>query len=148
MAAIVYQTNKKTGVTYAYESISYWDKEKQQSRAKRKCIGRVDPETKKIVPTRKRKERVVEEKAKRGPVPITASARSFYGATYLFDRIGEDTGVIEDLKVCFPDSYRQILSIAYYLILEDKSSLSRFPRWAAIHRHPYGDVIPSQRSSE
>ena len=24
MAAIVYQTNKKTGVVYAYESISYW----------------------------------------------------------------------------------------------------------------------------
>jgi hypothetical protein len=26
--------------------------------------------------------------------------------------------------------------------------LSRFPRWASIHRHPYGAVIPSQRSSE
>ncbi len=58
MAAIVYQTNKKTGVTYAYESISYWDKEKQQSRAKRKCIGRVDPETNKIVPTHKKKQQV------------------------------------------------------------------------------------------
>jgi hypothetical protein len=39
MAATVYQTNKKTGITYAYESISHWDKEKQQSRARRKCIG-------------------------------------------------------------------------------------------------------------
>ena len=28
MSCIVYQTNKKTGVTYAYESVSYWDKEK------------------------------------------------------------------------------------------------------------------------
>jgi hypothetical protein len=36
MAAMVYQTNKKTGVTYAYESIAYWDKKKKQSRAKRK----------------------------------------------------------------------------------------------------------------
>ena len=27
LTAIVYQTNKKTGVTYAYESVSYWDKE-------------------------------------------------------------------------------------------------------------------------
>ena len=25
MAAIVYQTNKKTGVTYVYESVSYWE---------------------------------------------------------------------------------------------------------------------------
>jgi len=148
MAAIVYQTNKKTGVTYAYESISYWDKEKRQSRAKRKCIGRVDPETQEIIPTRKRKEAVITEKAKPGPVSITRAGRKFYGATYLFDRIGQDTGVTEDLKACFPDRYRQILSIAYYLILEDKNPLSRFPRWAALHRHPYGEGIPSQRSSE
>jgi hypothetical protein len=47
--AIVYQTNKKTGVKYAYESISYWDKDKQQSRAKRTCIGRVDPGTHEVV---------------------------------------------------------------------------------------------------
>ena len=54
----------------------------------------------------------------------------------------------EDLKTCFPESYRQILSLAYYLILEDRNPLSRFPRWASIHRHPYGEVISSQRSSE
>jgi len=149
MAAVVYQINKKTGVTYVYESISFWDKIKQQSRAKRKCIGRIDPETKEVVPTQKREalpDRA--RKSKRGPVPITRTTRSFYGATYLFDRIGGDTGVREDLKTCFPESYRQILSIAYYLILEDRNPLSRFPRWAAIHHHPHGDVIPSQRSSE
>ena len=112
MAAIVYQTNKKTGVTYAYESTSYWDKDKKQSRSKRKCIGRVDPVTQEVVPTRKRKTTTSGEKAKRGALPITRTARCFYGATYLFDRIGDDTGVTEDLKKCFPDSYRQILSIA------------------------------------
>lgn len=148
MAAIVYQTNKKTGITYAYESTSYWDKKKQQSRAKRKCIGRVDPETQKIIPTRKRKLSPAGVKATRGPVPITYTARTFYGATYLFDRIGKETGVTDDLKTCFPDSFLQILSIAYYLILEDRNPLSRFPRWAALHRHPYGSVISSQRSSE
>lgn len=148
MAAIVYQTNKKTGVTYAYESISYWDKEKKQSRAKRKCIGRVDSETKKIIPTRKRNQLPVRTKAKQGPLPITIPGRNFYGATYLFDRIGEITGIKDDLKACFPDSYQQIQSIAYFLILEDKNPLSRFSRWAALHRHPYGGVITSQRSSE
>jgi len=149
MAAIVYQTNKKTGTTYAYESVSYWDKDKQQSRAKRKCIGRIDPATKEVVPTRKREAPAGRgKKATRGPVPITRAARCFYGATYLFDRIGEDTGVKEDLKACFPESYRQILSIAYYLILEDRNPLSRFPRWAAIHHHPHGGVISSQRSSD
>ena len=49
MSCIVYQTNKKAGVKYAYESISYWDKEKQQPRSKRKYIGRVDPITGEII---------------------------------------------------------------------------------------------------
>ncbi len=148
MAAIVYQTNKKTGVTYAYESIAYWDKEKKQSRAKRRCIGKVDPQTQQVIPTRKRQLPEAGQNRKRGPVPITQTKRSFYGATYLFDRIGEDTGVTEDLKTCFPECYRQILSIAYYLILEDRNPLSRFNHWAAVHWHPYRECIPSQRSSE
>ena len=28
---IVYQKDKRTGITYAYESTAYWDKEKKQS---------------------------------------------------------------------------------------------------------------------
>lgn len=149
MAAIVYQTSKKTGITYAYESVSFWDKEKQQSRAKRKCLGRVDPETKEIIPTRKKAIAAQKSDAgKRGPVPITNVSRSFYGATYLFDSIGEKIGITADLKKCFPDTYKQLLSMAYYLILEDKNPLSRFPKWAATHKHPFGKIIPSQRSSE
>jgi uncharacterized protein YceH (UPF0502 family) len=49
--SIVYQHDKRSGITYAYESKSYWDKEKRQSRAKRTLIGRVDNATGKIVPT-------------------------------------------------------------------------------------------------
>jgi len=52
------------------------------------------------------------------------------------------------LKACFPDSYRQILSLAYFLILEDRNSLLRFPKWDRTHHHPYGSCISSQRSSE
>jgi hypothetical protein len=48
---IIYQTDKRSGLTYAYENKAYWDKEKKQSRAKRELIGRVDPETGEIVPT-------------------------------------------------------------------------------------------------
>ena len=49
--SIVYNTDKRSGITYAYESKSYWDKEKKQSRSKRTLIGRVDPQTGEIVPT-------------------------------------------------------------------------------------------------
>lgn len=53
MSCIVYQINKKTGIKYAYESVSYWDKDKQQPRSKRKYLGRVDPETGEIIKNRK-----------------------------------------------------------------------------------------------
>ena len=52
--AIIKQYNKKTGITYVYESHSYWDKEKKQHRSNRKLIGKIDPETGEVVPTRKR----------------------------------------------------------------------------------------------
>jgi len=146
MAAIVYQTNKKTGVTYVYESVSFWDKKKQQSRAKRRCIGKLDLETKQIIPTTKRIS--AKKKAKQGPTPFNKVARFFFGATYLFDQIAQKIELDKDLKLCFPDTYRQILSIAYFLILEDKNPLSRFPKWSATHKHPYGQPIPSQRSSD
>lgn len=48
---IVYQTDKRSGITYAYENQSFWDPELKRSRSKRKLIGRVDPETKEIIPT-------------------------------------------------------------------------------------------------
>jgi len=52
---IIYQQNKKSGVVYAYEDQPYWDPEKKQSRSHRKMIGKIDPETGKLVPTRVRK---------------------------------------------------------------------------------------------
>jgi transposase len=148
---IVYLTNKKTGITYAYNNEPYWDKEKQQSRAKRTLIGKVDPQTGAIIPTRayQKKQHIdVDERPKPGPVPMTRFQRSFFGASYLFDQIGKATGVEADLKACFPDSFKKILSIAYYLILEENNSLSRFSHWQRLHIHPYGQDIPSQRSSE
>ncbi|MEI3614997.1 transposase [Pseudogracilibacillus sp. SO30301A] len=150
MATIVYQTDKRSGITYAYESISHWDKEKQQSRSKRTLIGRVDSKTGKIVPTdgRGRKRKKGHDATKGGPVPSAKTERYFYGATYLLDEIGESIGITEDLKACFPNTYRQILSIAYYLILEDRTPLYRFEKWSHLHKHPYGENITSQRSSD
>ena len=62
--AIVTQTDKRTGITYAYEIQYFWDKEKQQSRAKCICVGKVDPITNENIPTRGRVKRK-EESAKK-----------------------------------------------------------------------------------
>jgi len=152
----VRQHDKRIGVTYAYESTSYWDKEKKQSRAKRTLVGIVDPETDEIKPTTKKKRGSTgapdalvhrEPEAQEADTPWLYARRTFYGATYLLDKIGESTGVAYDLKACFPDTYKQILSIAYYLIMEDKNPLNRFPKWGHLHEHPCGEIISSQQSS-
>lgn len=98
--AIVQQHDKRSGITYAYESISHWDKKKKQSRAKRTLIGRVDDITGEIVPTRgtnKPKEIVTPKAARRGTVPSTETSRKFYGTTYLLDVIGQRLGLVSDL---------------------------------------------------
>jgi hypothetical protein len=61
--AVIYQHDKRSNITYAYESHSYWDKEKKMTRAKRTLIGRVDTETGEIVATdgRGRKDKVKKE---------------------------------------------------------------------------------------
>ncbi len=151
--SIVHQLDKRSGITYVYESTAYWDHDKQQARSHRKLIGRLDTSTGKIVPTDGRGKRRGQTKqtsktVKPGPIPAAHTQRLFYGATYLLDEIGKTTGVVEDLKACFPDTYKQILSVAYYLILEGSNPLSRFRKWGLIHKHPYGDDIPSQRSTE
>ena len=150
--AMVKQLDKRSGITYIYESVSYWDREKKQPRSKRTLIGRLNPTTGEIVPTDGRGKRRVQKEddpaVRKGPVPVARTNRLFFGATYLLDQIGEVTGLTSDLKTCFPNTYKQIMSIAYYLVLEDQNPLFRFKKWAAIHRHPFGKDIPSQRSTE
>lgn len=147
--AIIHQKDKRSGITYAYESISYWDKEKRQSRAHRKLIGRVSA-TGEIIPTDGRCSHdsgAVRKTRRRGPVPMTQIKRSFFGATWLLDQIGEKLGLVNDLRSCFPDNYRRLLSIVYFLILGDNRAMMYFNYWSANHVHPCGEDISSQDSS-
>lgn len=71
--AIIKHKDKRSGVTYVYESESYWDKEKKQPRSRRKLIGKIDEETGEIVPTGKsgRRKSETEGPAPSGGKPIT-----------------------------------------------------------------------------
>lgn len=86
MSSIVFQTDKKTGNKYAYESFSYWDKEKKQPRSKRRYIGRVDPDTGEII---RRSERVA------APITQENASASLQG---LQAEIREKDKQIESLK--------------------------------------------------
>jgi len=62
--SIVRYTNKKTGVVTLYESTSHYDPETKQSRPIRKYLGKLDPETGELIPSKKRKK--VAEQASAG----------------------------------------------------------------------------------
>ena len=51
LLAIIKQFDKRSGITYVYDSKSYYDKEKKCSRAKRTLIGKIDPDTGEMIPT-------------------------------------------------------------------------------------------------
>ena len=109
MPCRINQLNKNTGVTYVYESVSYWDKEKKQPRNKKICIGRLDSNGTFIPSTRL----LPEQAAVRDPV-VTASAE-IVGPSIILDAITEQLGLGTLLRSCFPQEYSQIQTMAYYL---------------------------------
>jgi transposase len=138
------------GIPYVYEDFPYWDAAKKQIRHKREYIGKLDVKGQ-FVPnkTYTAKQKLEEMANQGGATKIEKpAARKYYGATYLLDTIGEITGIVSDLKASFPDDYRKLLSLAYYLILENETPMYRFSKWGQNHYHPFGDDIPSQRISE
>jgi hypothetical protein len=102
--------NKRTGVTYVYESVSCWDKGKKQSRNKQVCVGKLDPVSGAFIPS---KRLMPEQAAARDPA-VTASAE-IVGPSIILDAITERLGLGSLLKTSFPNEYQQILAIAYYL---------------------------------
>ncbi len=147
--SLVYVKNKNNNTIYVYESSSYWDKEKQQSRNTRVCIGKLVDNV--FVPNKqyKMQQELEQLRQKRPDVPpSTELTRQFYGATYLLEQLGERYGITEDLKLCFPHSYKQMLSLAFFLILEENNTISRFPRWACTHALPYQEALPPQSCTD
>jgi len=74
--AIIKQYDKRSGITYVYESKAYWDKEKKMSRAKRTLIGRLDPETGEVIPTDGRNRTRKSRKRRRTMIRIIKSFMS------------------------------------------------------------------------
>ena len=107
--SLVYVKNKSNGVTYVYESSGYWDKNKQQARNKRNCIGKLDQVTGEFVPSKRLDP---QQAAVRDPV-VTASAQ-VVGPAVVLDEISKRTGLEKLLKSCFPDTHLQILAMANY----------------------------------
>lgn len=63
MTSIIRSLDRRSGITYVYESESYWDRDKKAPRSRRRLIGKVDPETGEVVPTSGTRRRAMERRA-------------------------------------------------------------------------------------
>jgi transposase len=134
--------NKKTGITYVYESESYWDKQKKKSLNKRVCIGKIDPDSGIFIPSKRLNP---QQSAMRDPA-VTASAE-IIGPSIILNAITAEFGLDKLLKHCFPDSYKQILIMAYYLVADGRA-LSHCEAWCKSHAPLMTESLTSQRISE
>ena len=142
MAFRLHQVNKKTGITYVYESTSYWDKEKKQSRNKQTCIGKLDSISKEFIPSK----RLEPEQAVARDPAVTASA-SIVGPLLILDSITAKLGLDKLFKSCFPNDYQQIQMMAYYLVAHG-GALSHCEVWSKSHAPNLAESLASQRITE
>ena len=145
MSCRVNHVNKKTGTTYVYESVSLWDKEKQQSRSKQVCVGKIDSLTGEFIPSRRLQiETPVAAEQKTGPSIATVAV---VGPSLILDSLSARLGIAKILKSVFPDFHAQILTMAYYLAAHG-GPLSQCASWTKTHEHPSGTPLEGQRISE
>lgn len=142
MAYRFHRNNKKTGVVYVYEAEAFWDKEKNQPRNKQVCIGKLDPYTGDLIPS---KRFAYEQEVQRNPTVIAST--TIVGPSIVLDTITQRLGLAKLLKSSFPQEHQQILTMAYYLIAQG-GPLSHCQAWCNGHTHPCAELLTSQRISE
>lgn len=142
MSCRINLVNKKTGVTYVYESTSFRDKENKLPLNKRICIGKLDPISGTLIPSKRLRP---EQAAVRDPM-VTACAE-IVGPSIVLDNLTEILGLGKLLKSCFPDQHKQILIMAYYLAAHG-GPLSHCGTWCKSHAHFIQESLTSQRISE
>jgi hypothetical protein len=118
---------KVNGHVYLYESKSYRDKQ-GSPRNIRKFIGKIDSETGEPIYTAT----YLEQMNNTGKPIINTNIKNYsindikhsqvkeFGATYLLKCIAEKIGLLNILQETFPDNWKQIFSIACFLISNDE----------------------------
>lgn len=129
---MAYKVNQKVGrYTYVYEAESYWDKDKKQSRQRRKYLGRKDLISGEIVDTK------VANKSQ-----IVKSLD--FGNIHFLDAICKKIGITEILSNIIPERYKEILGLVYYTICEGEAYYL-MSKWSEFN---YLNVKPEQVSSQ
>ena len=134
------------GTEYVYIDHPYWDKEKKRGAHRRVYIGKmIEGE---FVPNQKYEELQRAEEAMVSEISMQGCSRRFRGVTWLFWEIAEKTNMIADLRRVFPDDWREILALAFYLAHDQGQVMYRYQHWANRTWVPTEVQLTSQRISE
>lgn len=107
---IAYKT--VSGKKYVYYTIACYRNEKGKPTNDRVSIGKLDEETGLLIPNRNYYEIYLKE------TPPVQGGIHNYGVYYAFYHICETLGITRILKNIFPDTYKEILTIAQYMLTE------------------------------
>jgi transposase len=88
------------------------------------------------------------DKPSRGRPVSELGVRMFRGLDLLLSTISGSISLREDLEKVFSERSNKMLSLAYFLVGNREAAMYRFPQWARLRYHPFGEDIPSPRSSE
>lgn len=106
------------GTTYVYEVLErYWDKDKQQARNKQVCIGKLDPMSGSFIPSR----RFSEQGLAAGDAGVAAFT-TVWGPALLLRQVDREIGLSAVLRKASPALWQDILAMAWYVIVCEKSS--------------------------
>lgn len=115
-----YQIEQKIGPhIYLYEVTGYWDKEKKQSRQKRKYLGKKDPLTGKII-----------NKSDQYKVKMVCD----YGCAFLVNEVIKQSGIKDCIESVFSSYSSMIIKLIVFDVIESEP-LYLFQSW---HENIYG----------
>jgi hypothetical protein len=137
------QHKHANGTTYVYEIISsIWDPKKKQSRNTQVCIGKLDPDSGELIPSKR-----LDENRVAAVNPSVTARTTVSGPGMILNKIADDTGLAKTLSRAFPETWRQVLSLAWYMI-STGDALSNAEAWCSNHEVPSEKALSSQRISE
>jgi hypothetical protein len=122
----------KNGTTYVYEGTTVWDDEEKKYRTKRICIGKIDPATGDLVPSKRLNmpEKIVQD-INKNRLTVTHA-----GHDMLLWSITKALKLDTVLKNAVPSDWRAVLAMVWYLVVENEP-LSACGNWLPFNRTPF-----------
>ncbi len=134
---------KPNGTTYVYEVVeNYWDKDKKQARNKQVCIGKLDPDSGELIPSK----RLGDHGAAALDAKVTATTK-ITGPAMLLQKVDDTIKLSTVLKKASPEHWDQILALAWYELCTGRA-LAHADIWSRQYEHPSRKSLSNQRISD